>query len=114
MRPTPSCGRPTLWPCIKQWQWERQELNPFFDFIYAASCSGQTIEDAFGKEDLSPKDNGWLEESVDSLQRFPLDRLDWRLINSHRQDIIRLADYIDLGAIGRRRRLPGEWQGPAH
>jgi hypothetical protein len=79
----------------KQWKWERPELNPFFDFIYAASCSGQTTVDAFGREDLSPKDKGWLEESVDTLQRFPLDRLDWRLINSHRQDIIRLPDYID-------------------
>lgn len=80
----------------KHWQWERPELNPFFDFIYAASCNGQTIEDPFGKEDLSPKDIGWLEESVDSLKRFPVDRIDWRLINSHRQDIIRLADYIEL------------------
>jgi hypothetical protein len=81
----------------KHWKWERPELNPFFDFIYAASCRGQNIEDAFGKVDLSPKDSGWLEESVDSLKRFPLDRADWRLINSHRLDIIRLADYIDLG-----------------
>jgi hypothetical protein len=91
---------------FKQWQWERQELNPFFDFIYAASCTGQTAEDAFGKADLSPKDNGWLEESVDSLKRFPLDRADWRLINSHRLDIVRLPDYIDLdrdvGAVGHR------------
>jgi len=79
----------------KHWKWERPELNPFFDFIYAASCSGQTMEDAFGKENLAPKDNGWLEESVDTLKRFPLDRIDWRLINSHRVDIIRLPDYID-------------------
>jgi hypothetical protein len=81
----------------KQWKWERPELNPFFDFIYAASCQGQTIKDPFGKKDLSPKDNGWLEESVDSLQRFPLDRVDWRLTNSRRQDIIPLGDYIELG-----------------
>ena len=90
----------------KYWQWEQQELNPFFDFIYAASCTGQTAEDAFGKADLSPKDNGWLEESVDSLKRFPLDRADWRLINSHRLDVIRLPDYVDLdrdvGAVGYR------------
>jgi len=79
----------------KQWKWERPELNPFFNFIFAASCSGQTTEDAFGKEDLSPKDTGWLEESVDSLRRFPLDLIDWRLINSHRQDITRLPDYIE-------------------
>ena len=90
----------------KQWQWERPELNPFFDFIYAASCNGQTAEDAFGKEDISPKDSGWMDESVDSLERFPLDRIDWRLTNSHRQDIIRLADYLEsnrkIGAGGYR------------
>ncbi|MGO8814870.1 MAG: hypothetical protein ACLQVG_09480 [Terriglobia bacterium] len=80
----------------RQWQWEQQEMNPFFDFIYAASCSGQTAHDAFGAQDLSPRNNSWLEESVDTLERFPLDRLDWRLINSHRLDILRLPDYIDL------------------
>jgi hypothetical protein len=90
----------------KQWKWERPELNPFFDFIYAASCSGQSAQDAFGKQDLSPRNNGWLEESLDTLQRFPLDRINWRLTNSHRQDIVRLADYIeldrDVGAVGYR------------
>jgi hypothetical protein len=90
----------------RQWQWERQELNPFFDFIYAASCSGQKSESAFGTEDLSPRDNGWLEESVDTLKRFPFDRINWCLINSHRLDIIRLPDYIEsdrkLGAAGYR------------
>ena len=72
------------------------------------------MEDAFGRRIFHPRDNRWLEESVDSLKRFPLDRLDWRLINSHRLDIVRLPDYIDLdrnvGACG----LPGEWQGSAH
>jgi hypothetical protein len=34
---------------------------------------------------------------VDSLQRIPLDRIDGRLVHSHRRDIIRLADYIDPG-----------------
>jgi hypothetical protein len=80
----------------KQWKWEEPDLNPFFDFVYAASSRGQIFEDAYGKKDLSPKDNAWLEESVDSLKRFPLDRADWRLINSHRLDIVRLPGYIDL------------------
>jgi hypothetical protein len=81
----------------RHWQWEQQELNPLFDFIYAAACTGQALVDPFGKVDLSPKNNAWLEESVDTLMRFPLDRINWRLINSHRLDIIRLGDYIDLG-----------------
>lgn len=79
----------------QQWQWQQQELNPLFDFIYAASCTGQTAEDAFGKESLSPRNSRWLEESVDSLERFPLDRIDWRLTNSHRIDIIRLPGYVE-------------------
>jgi hypothetical protein len=90
----------------RQWKWQRPELNPLFDLIYAASCSRQKVESPFGTEDLSPRDNGWLEESVDTLKRFPLDRIDWRLINSHRLDIIRLPDYIEsdrkLGAAGYR------------
>ena len=67
-----------------QWKWERPELSPFFNFVHAASL------------DPSSRDNGWLEESVDSLKRYPLDRIDWRLTNSHRKDIIRLPGYIDL------------------
>ncbi len=79
----------------KQWQWQQQELNPLFDFIYAASCNGQIAEDAFGKQNLSPQGREWLKESVDSLERFPLDRIDWRFTNSHRIDIIRLPAYVD-------------------
>jgi hypothetical protein len=91
---------------FKQWGWQKLQLNPFFNFIYAASCIGRYTEDAEGKRDLSPKDDQWLEESVDSLKRFPLDRADWRLINSHRLDIIHLPDYIErsrpVGTLGYR------------
>jgi hypothetical protein len=80
----------------KQWQWQQQELNPLFDFIYAASCTGQAAEDSFGKVNLSPRNRGWLEESVDSLERLPLDRIDWRLTNSHRIDLIPLPGYVQL------------------
>ncbi len=79
----------------RHWNLERPELNPLFDFIYAASCAGQIAQDAFGKRDLSPKDNDWLAESLDTLERFPLDRANWRLINSHRIDIVRLPDYVE-------------------
>jgi hypothetical protein len=88
----------------RYWKCERPELNPFFNFIYAASCNGQGLESAFGKLDVTPRDNGWLEESVDTLKRFPLDRIDWRLTNSHRIDILRLPDYVESD---RRRRTAG-------
>jgi hypothetical protein len=81
----------------RQWQRERPGLNPLFDLVYAASCTGQAAEDAFGKDDLSPKDNGWLEESVDTLMHFPLDLVNWRVTNSHRLDIVRLPDWLNQG-----------------
>jgi hypothetical protein len=80
----------------RHWNLERPELNPLFDFIYAASCTGQAAKGAFEKRDLSPKNDKWLKDSVETLERFPLDRVNWRLINSHRLDIIRLPDYVEL------------------
>jgi hypothetical protein len=44
------------------------------------------VVDPFGEIDVSPK-GGWLEESLDTLQRFPLDLVNWRLANSHRLDL---------------------------
>jgi hypothetical protein len=74
------------------WAIERLELNPFFNFVAAASLSGKSFTDAFRTVDLSPGGD-WLEESVDTLRRLPLDRVDWRQINSHRKDLIRLRSY---------------------
>lgn len=61
------------------WLTEKPELNPLFNFIHAAS-TGSTS-------------GGWLEESLDTLRRYPLDRFDWRLSNSHRKDIVPLAEH---------------------
>jgi hypothetical protein len=74
------------------WSLERPELNPLFNFMYAAANTGKQFEDAYGKRDLTPK-GGWLEESVDTLERYPLDRVNWRLANSHRKDIVPLPSY---------------------
>jgi len=74
------------------WTIERPELNPLFNFMYAAINSGQKHRNAFGVEDLSPPGD-WLEESVDTLRRYPLDRVNWRVINSHRKDIVPLPSY---------------------
>lgn len=32
----------------------------------------------------------WLDEALDTLRRFPLERVGWRLFNSHRKDIVPL------------------------
>ncbi|MBI4602662.1 MAG: hypothetical protein HY721_11955 [Planctomycetes bacterium] len=73
------------------WRLERPELSPLFNFLYAGVCRGEKWTDAFGPQDLSP-DGPWLEESLDALRRFPLDRCDWRLENSHRLDVVRFQD----------------------
>lgn len=70
---------------------EIPERNPLFHFLYAAVARGERFEDAFGPVDLSPPP-GWLEDSVDTLKRLPLDRFDWAHRNSHRKDIIPLPE----------------------
>jgi hypothetical protein len=74
------------------WVMERPELNPLFNFMHAAVNSGKVFTDAFMTQDLSPAGD-WLEESVDTLRRFPLDLVNWRLTNSHRRDIVNLPAY---------------------
>jgi hypothetical protein len=76
------------------WMMERPELNPLFNFLYAAVNTGKTSTGPFGTTDLSPK-GAWLEESVDTLRRYSLDRVTWKLTNSHRKDIVPLAEYAN-------------------
>jgi len=71
------------------WQLEAPEMNPFFNFTFAAVCNGITFEDAFGTYMVKPLGN-WQEEAVETLKRFPLDRVNWRHTNSQRIDIMRL------------------------
>jgi hypothetical protein len=68
---------------------ERWELNPFFNYVAAAALTGKKFTDAYRTSDLTPRGE-WLEESADSLRRMPLDRIDWRHMNSDRKDIVRL------------------------
>jgi len=74
------------------WIMERPELNPLFNFMYAAVNSSRSYAETFGKRDLSPAGE-WLEESMDTLRRFPLDRVNWRMTNSRRKDIVLLPAY---------------------
>lgn len=82
------------------WTLEFPEMNPFFNFVYAASTVGKKIPSPRGAREL-PTWPGWLEDSVDMLKRFPLDRFDWRHINSHRLDIVPLRSETGFG-YGRR------------
>ena len=71
------------------WILEFPEMNPFFNFAYAASGVGRKYTNPWGTHDISPW-SGWLEDSVDTLKRFPLDRFDWRHTNSRRLDLVPL------------------------
>lgn len=75
------------------WALERPELNPLFNFIAAASLEGKTFTSAFRTEDLSAKGD-WKADSIDTLERLPLDRIDWRHTNSKRKDIVHLRSYL--------------------
>lgn len=71
------------------WILEFPEMNPFFNFAYAAFGVGRKYTNPWGTHDISPW-SGWLEDSVDVLKRFPLDRFDWRHDNSRRLDLVPL------------------------
>ncbi len=71
------------------WAIEYPEMNPLFNFIYAACCYGETYTDPWGTYDISPWE-GWLEDSVDTLTGFSLDRRNWAHQNSHRIDLVPL------------------------
>lgn len=62
------------------------ELNPFFNFAYAAVGRGETLDNIWGSFPIDPQPT-WLEDSMDTLFGFPLDRFDWAHQNSHRLDI---------------------------
>ncbi|HUS08558.1 MAG TPA: hypothetical protein VMZ52_19795 [Bryobacteraceae bacterium] len=90
----------------RRWLMERFELNPLFNFLYASSANGARFQNAFQVEDLSPAGN-WLEESIDTLKRYSLDRVNWPIANSHRKDLTPLPEYATGGAGGRGSRRDG-------
>lgn len=70
----------------RYWANEFPEMNPFFNFAYAAHNIGQTTTNPFGTFSLTPW-KGWHEDSLATLYGFPLDRLNWSHQNRHRLDL---------------------------
>jgi hypothetical protein len=68
------------------WRLQLPELNPFFNFCYPAVSEGMSYTDPWGTHDISPSGE-WLNDAIDSLKRFPLDRYNWAHTNDHRIDI---------------------------
>lgn len=71
------------------WKVLQPERNPLFDFIHAAAIDGGSYRDAFDDETYSRTDYP-LDDAVESLVLYPLDRFDWALSNSHRLDVVLL------------------------
>ena len=87
----------------RYWLMERPERNPLFAFLYAASVRGLLYRDAFDTVRLGiDAGDEALDDARDTLERYPLDRVDWGLRNSHREDVVPLgaaaADDGDDGA----------------
>ena len=87
-----------------RWNLESPELNPLFNFIAAAALKDVVFEEAPRRLPLALP-GPWLEESLDTLRRFPLDRFNWPVKNSHRTDVVRLPAWAGTrgGARGHRR-----------
>jgi hypothetical protein len=90
----------------RRWETESPELNPLFNYIAAAVLKGLQYTDSHRTHDLELR-GAWLEESADTLRRFPLDRVNWRLTNAHRKDIRPLADAAGSRGPRRGARLDG-------
>lgn len=98
--------------CFAYWANESAELNPFFNFAYAAHGLGQSVTNVWGVYPLAPWP-GWFEDSVATLRGFPLDRLGWPHRNSHRLDLVRLtppqtSDLYEPASRPRGRRVNGK------
>lgn len=93
------------------WQNEAPEMNPFFNYAYAAVCEGLVMRNQWGGFPLSPYGD-WRGDSLATLRGFPLDRLNWPLRNAHRLDMVRLPlaqsrDFYEPGNEGRGHRPDG-------
>ncbi|MBX3419934.1 MAG: hypothetical protein KF752_00115 [Pirellulaceae bacterium] len=87
--PNPQLRQTMLLSMYTYWRLMQPERNPFFNFAYAAHGLGQSFQGTHGRLDLNPW-GGWLEDSMQTLTGFSLDRLNWSHRNSHRLDLVDL------------------------
>jgi hypothetical protein len=71
---------------FRYWSNEAAELNPFFNFAYAAHNLDATGSSPWGPFPLKPWGD-WLGDSMATLRGISLDRVDWPHRNSHRLDL---------------------------
>jgi hexosaminidase len=82
------------------WQLERPERNPLFNVIAAVCLRDGSFTDPYGTTALGLDPVDWLPDTIDTLRRFPLDLVDWRLENSHRHDVTFLPRQVRSDASG--------------
>src|ERR1043165_1892582 len=80
-----NCGPSTCWPSRNTGRWRSPRPNPLFNFLYAATATGESYTDAFRKSDLTP-----LRRHAAAL---PGDRIPWGSRHSHRPDVVMLPAY---------------------
>lgn len=91
----------------RYWALEQPEACPLFNYIFAASFDGLTAWDVEGYGIPAARvPEACLTDALDTLVRFPLDRIAWEYRNSHRLDIIPLPAHL-LDARGRSGRRDG-------
>ena len=81
--------RQIMYSFYSAWVNEQPEMNPLFNFMYAAFGREATAKNPWGEFRILP----WrhcIEDGVETLKEFPLDRVDWGHHNSHRIDLVRL------------------------
>jgi len=82
------------------WQLEQPERNPLFNVIAAVCLRDASFTDPYGTTMLEPDPADWLPDTLDTLRRFPLDLVDWRLENAHRHDVALLPRHVRPDAQG--------------
>jgi hypothetical protein len=70
----------------RRWEVERPELNPLFNYLAGAVLEGLKFVGTHRTLELG-LDGAWKEESLDTLRRYSLDRVNWRMTNRHRLDV---------------------------
>jgi hypothetical protein len=85
------------WSFYRYWLNEAPEMNPFFNFAYAAFNLDASASSQWGNFSVKPWP-GWHQDAMATLCGFPLDRLNWPHQNSHRLDVVFLPSVrsIDL------------------
>ena len=81
-----------LWTAYSYWRLEEPEMCPLFNFLFASRFEANPNRQMHIMRMRLPATS--LPEAIDTLKRYPLDRIRWPYKNSHRIDIIPLPEYV--------------------